>query len=77
MAGGMCTALGVRERNSYSKKVTISLKAFAVPKVVSIFFIALKQTTTTLRSKCTDGFTGTRASTPLVSGVSALALQAK
>lgn len=32
--------------------------------------------TTTLNEKCTDGFTGTSASTPLVSGVITLALQA-
>ena len=33
--------------------------------------------TTTLNNQCTDGFTGTSASTPLVSGVIALTLQAK
>ena len=33
--------------------------------------------TTTLDGECTDGFTGTSASTPLVSGVVALVLQAK
>ena len=33
--------------------------------------------TTTLNRECTDGFTGTSASAPLVSGVIALALQAK
>ena len=35
------------------------------------------QTTTTLNGRCTDGFDGTSAATPLVSGVMALALQAK
>ena len=35
------------------------------------------QSTTTLNGKCTDDFTGTSASAPLVSGVIALALQAK
>ena len=35
------------------------------------------QTTTSLNSTCTDGFTGTSAATPLVSGVIALVLQAK
>ena len=33
--------------------------------------------TTTLNNQCTDDFTGTSASTPLVSGVVALTLQAK
>ena len=33
--------------------------------------------TTALGGKCIDGFTGTSASTPLVSGVVALVLQAK
>ena len=33
--------------------------------------------TTTLGGECTDGFTGTSASSPLMSGVIALALQAK
>ena len=35
------------------------------------------QTTTTLNGRYTDGFDGTSAATPLVSGVMALALQAK
>jgi len=35
------------------------------------------QTTTTLNGRCTDDFDGTSAATPLVSGVMALALQAK
>ncbi len=35
------------------------------------------QYTTTLNGECTDGFTGTSASAPLVSGVITLALQAK
>ena len=33
--------------------------------------------TTTVNNQCTDGFTGTSASTPLLSGVIALTLQAK
>ena len=33
--------------------------------------------TTTLNSQCTDGFTGTSASAPLLAGVVALTLQAK
>ena len=33
--------------------------------------------TTTLNNQCTDGFTGTSASAPLLSGVVALTLQAK
>ena len=35
------------------------------------------QTTTDLNGGCTDGFTGTSASTPLVSAVIALTLEAK
>ncbi len=35
------------------------------------------QYTTTLNGECTDDFTGTSASAPLVSGVITLALQAK
>ena len=39
--------------------------------------ILYMQTTTTLNGLCTDDFDGTSAATPLVSGVMALALQAK
>ena len=39
--------------------------------------LSYTQTTTTLNGRCTDDFDGTSAATPLVSGVMALALQAK
>ena len=39
--------------------------------------LSYTQTTTTLNGRCTDDFDGTSAATPLVSGVMALAMQAK
>ena len=45
--------------------------------VLNYVVLSPMQTTTTLNGRCTDGFDGTSAATPLVSGVMALALQAK
>ena len=47
------------------------------PSQIFLVFLLTTQTTTTLNGKCTDDFTGTSASTPLMSGVAALTLQAK
>ena len=57
--------------------VTFSFNSDTFPSADETFDPYNQVYTTTLDNECTDGFTGTSASTPLVSGVIALALQAK
>ena len=57
--------------------VTFSYNSDTFPSEDNTWNAYNQTCTTTLGGKCTDGFTGTSASAPLVSGVVALTLQAK
>lgn len=57
--------------------VTFSFNSKSFPDVDDTFDPYNQVYTTSLNNECTDGFTGTSASAPLVSAVIALTLQAK
>lgn len=57
--------------------VTFSYNSNSFPGEHDTFDPYNQVSTTTLDDQCTDGFTGTSASTPLVAGVIALVLQVK
>ena len=65
------------ENCSAKMAVTFSYNSDSFPTVHDTWYPHDQVYTTTLGGKCTDSFTGTSASTPLVSGVIALVLQAK
>ena len=56
---------------------SLSLSPLSLSNLPLSFSLTHIQSTTTLDGKCTDEFTGTSASAPLLSGVIALVLQAK
>ena len=57
--------------------VTFSYNSDSFPGADNSFDPYNQVYTTTLDNQCTDGFTGTSASTPIVAGVIALTLQVK